>query len=317
MIGSKGIGPEVGIVTARNIRILGVPLDLGQRRRGVDMGPSALRAARLQSSLRGLGHMVEDAGDLPVVIPETQSEGDGCARFLNEIADVCQAAAQRVKVFAEKDETPLVIGGDHSIAVGTAAGVSHVMRSRDEKLGVLWFDAHADMNTPETTPSGNVHGMALASLVGRGDAKLTSLLGTTPIVDAPHVALIGARDIDEEEKANVRDSGIHVFTMRDIDQLGISTVVERAIKVISRGTTGLHVSLDMDFVDPAEAPGVGTPVPGGATYREAHLAMELVADSGRVRSLDIVEVNPILDSRNRTGKLAVELAMSAFGQRIL
>lgn len=304
-------------MTERNIRILGVPLDLGQRRRGVDMGPSALRAARLQSSLRGLGHQVEDAGDLPVVIPETQSEGDGRARFLNEIADVCGALARRVTTFVENGETPLVVGGDHSIAVGTAAGMSHEAHSRGEKLGVLWFDAHADMNTPETTPSGNVHGMALASLVGLGDPKLTALLGATPIIEAPHVALIGARDLDEAEKPNVRDSGIHVFTMRDIDQLGISTVVERAIKVTSRGTSGLHVSLDMDFVDPAEAPGVGTPVPGGATYREAHLAMELVADSGLMRSLEIVEVNPILDSSNRTGRLAVELAMSAFGQRIL
>jgi len=304
-------------VTERSIRILGVPLDLGQRRRGVDMGPSALRAARLQSSLCGLGHKVEDAGDLPVAIPETQAEGDGRARFMNEIAYVCGAAAQRVTTFRENGETPLVIGGDHSIAVGTVAGMSHEAHSRDEKLGLVWFDAHADMNTPETTPSGNVHGMALASLVGLGDPKLTSLLGMTPIIEAPYVALIGARDLDEEEKPNVRDSGIHVFTMRDIDQLGISTVVERAIKVISRGTAGLYVSLDMDFVDPAEAPGVGTPVPGGATYREAYLAMELVADSGLMRSLEIVEVNPILDSDNRTGRLAVELAMSAFGQRIL
>ncbi len=311
------IGAVHEIMTPRNIRILGVPLDLGQRRRGVDMGPSALRAARLQASLRGLGHTVEDAGDLPVVIPETQPEGDGRARFLNEIADVCRAVSGRVSGFLGKDGTPLVIGGDHSIAVGTAAGVAQALASRDEKLGLLWFDAHADMNTPETTPSGNVHGMSLAGITGLGPAALANLIDRSPIVEPAHVVLIGARDIDAGEKPNVRDSGIHVFTMRDIDELGMRTVVERALKVISRGTAGIHVSLDMDFIDPSEAPGVGTPVPGGVTYREAHLAMELVADSGRMTSFEIVEVNPILDSANRTGRLAVELAMSAFGNRIL
>ena len=304
-------------MSPRTIGILGVPLDLGQQRRGVDMGPSALRAARLQTSLRGLGHTVEDAGNLTVVIPETQSEGDGRTRFLNEIADVCRGVSHRVSAFVRQGELPLVVGGDHSIAVGTAAGVSQQLQTHGEKLGVLWFDAHADMNTPETTPSGNVHGMALASLVGLGHSDLTNLIDRSPIIEPSHAALIGVRDIDEEEKSNVRGSGIHVFTMRDIDELGMRTVVERAIKVISRGTSGIHVSLDMDFLDPAEAPGVGTPVPGGVTYREAHLAMELVADSGRMTSFEVVEVNPILDSANRTGRLAVQLALSAFGKRIL
>ena len=304
-------------MSPRTIGILGVPLDLGQQRRGVDMGPSALRAARLQSSLRGLGHTVDDAGNLTVVIPETQSEGDGRTRFLDEIADVCRGVSQRVSAFVRQGETPLVVGGDHSIAVGTAAGVSQELQTRGEKLGLLWFDAHADMNTPETTSSGNVHGMALASLVGLGHSDLTNLIDTSPIIEPSHAVLIGVRDIDEAEKSNVRDSGIHVFTMRDIDELGMRTVVERAIKVISRGTSGIHVSLDMDFLDPAEAPGVGTSVPGGVTYREVHLAMELIADSGRMTSFEVVEVNPILDSANRTGRLAVELAMSAFGKRIL
>ncbi|MDA1313519.1 MAG: arginase [Acidobacteria bacterium] len=305
------------MMTPRNIRVLGVPLDLGQRRRGVDMGPSALRAARLQASLRSLGHTVEDAGDLPVVIPETQPEGDSQARFLGEIADVCGATAQRVGGFLSRGETPFVIGGDHSIAIGTAAGVSSELASRNEKLGLLWFDAHADMNTPETTPSGNVHGMALAAITGLGPAPLSNLINRSPIVEPAHVALIGVRDIDAAEKPNVRDSGIHVFTMRDIDELGIRTVVERALKIILRGATGIHVSLDMDFIDPSEAPGVGTPVPGGVTYREAHLAMELIADAGCMTSFEVAEVNPILDTANRTGKLAVELAMSVFGKRIL
>jgi arginase len=304
-------------MSPRNIHILGVPLDLGQRRRGVDMGPSALRAARLQASLRGLDHTVEDAGDVPVVIPETQPEGDSRARFLNEIADVCGAVSQRVSGFLGADETPLVIGGDHSVAAGTVAGAAQALASRDEKLGLLWFDAHADMNTPETTPSGNVHGMALAGITGLGPAALANLIGRSPIVEPAHVALIGVRDIDAGEKPNVRDSGIHVFTMRDIDELGMRTVVERALKVVSRGAAGIHVSLDMDFIDPSEAPGVGTPVPGGVTYRESHLAMELIADSGRMTSFEVVEVNPILDTANRTAKLAVELAASAFGRRIL
>ena len=301
----------------RNIRILGIPLDLGQRRRGVDMGPSALRAARLQASLRGLGHTAEDAGDLPVVIPETQPEGDNQARFLSEIADVCRAVSQRAGGFLSRDETPLVIGGDHSIAIGTAAGVSGELASRNEKLGLLWFDAHADMNTPETTPSGNIHGMALAAITGLGPAALSNLIARSPIVEPAHVALIGVRDIDDAEKANVRDSGIHVFTMRDIDELGIRVVVERALNVILRGATGIHVSLDMDFIDPSQAPGVGTPVPGGVTYREAHLAMELIADAGCMTSFEVAEVNPILDTANRTGKLGVELALSVFGKRIL
>jgi arginase len=303
-------------VSARKIKILGVPLDLGQRRRGVDMGPSAIRAAGLQSRLEQLGLEIEDAGNLAVVIPETQQAGDSRVRYLKEIAAVCRRAAKRVTECLDHEAVPLVLGGDHSLSIGTIAGAARHFGARNKALGLIWLDAHADMNTPETSPSGNVHGMPLACCLGYGPPQL-NLLDGGPVLDARKTALVGVRSIDEEEKANVRSSGIRVFTMSDIDARGMRTAVEEAIRVASRGTAGFHVSLDMDFLDPREAPGVGTPVRGGVSAREAHLAMEMIADSGRLRSLDIVEVNPILDTANLTGSVAVELALSAFGKKIL
>jgi arginase len=299
------------------IRILGVPLDLGQTRRGVDMGPSALRAAGLQTRLRGLGQQVEVAGNLPVVIPETHKSGDDSARYLKEIAGVCQGVSMRVAKFLADGWIPAVLGGDHSIAAGTVAGVSKYYGAQRKSIGLIWIDAHADMNTPETTPSGNVHGMPLAAIVGLGPARLAELAGAMPMVDPRRVALVGVRCVDPKEKENIQRAGLHVFSMRDIDEQGMRKVMEQAIAIASRRTAGFHVSLDMDVVDPAEAPGVGTPCPGGATYREAHLALEMIADSGKMRSLEIVEVNPILDTANRTASLAAELAMSAFGKRII
>lgn len=281
------------------------------------MGPSALRAAGLQTRLRGLGHQVEDAGNVPVVIPETHKSGDDSARYLKEIADVCKGAAKRVAKFLEDGCIPLVLGGDHSIAVGTVAGASQYFSARRKGLGLIWLDAHSDINTPETTPSGNVHGMPLAAIVGLGPARLAELAGKIPMIDPRRIALVGVRRVDTKEKENIQQAGLHLLTMRDIDEQGMRKVMEQAIAIASKRTAGFHVSLDMDFVDPSEAPGVGTPCPGGVTYREAHLAMEMIADSGKMRSLEIVEVNPILDTANRTASLAVELATSGFGKRIV
>jgi arginase len=309
--GKKNLMPQ------SRIKILGVPLDLGQTRRGVDMGPSALRAAGLQMRLRGLGHQVEEAGNVPVVIPETHKSGDDSARYLKEIADVCKGASKRVAKFLVDGWIPLVLGGDHSIAVGTVAGASQYYGAQRKSVGLIWLDAHPDINTPETTPSGNVHGMPLAAIVGLGPARLAELAGKIPMVDPRRVALVGVRRVDTKEKENIQRAGLHLFTMRDIDEQGMRKVMEQAIAIASKRTAGFHVSLDMDFVDPSEAPGVGTPCPGGVTYREAHLAMEMIADSGKMRSLEIVEVNPILDTANRTASLAVELAMSGFGKRIV
>ena len=299
------------------VKILGVPLDLGQRRRGVDMGPSAIRAAGLQARLREMDIDVEDAGDLTVVIPETQTIADSRARYLQEIAAVCRRAAKRIGEFLDGSSTPLTLGGDHSLAVGTIAGAVRHYRRQKQPLGVIWFDAHADCNTPETSPSGNVHGMPLAACLGFGPPALTGLIGAAPLLNPANVALVGVRQIDKQEKEIVRRAGITVFTIRDVDEQGMRRVVEQAIEIASRETAGFHVSLDMDFLDPSAAPGVGTPCRGGAGYREAHLAMELIADSQKMRAFEIVEVNPILDVQNQTATLAVELALSAFGKRIL
>lgn len=295
-----------------------MPLDLGQSRRGVDMGPSALRVAGLQSRLESLGHHVEDGGDLPVVNAETLQAGDPRAKYLAEITATCDRHAEQVLKTLENGATPLVLGGDHSVAAGTVAGVAAYYRGKNQKIGLVWFDAHTDINTPQTTPSGNVHGMPLAALTGLGPAELGGLLGFSPKVAPENVVVVGVRDVDAGEKENVRLAGIaRVYTMRDIDELGMRAVIEEALYIAGNGTAGYHVSLDMDWIDPAEAPGVGTPVRGGATYREAHLAMEIVADHGRMLSFEIVEVNPVIDERNRTAELAVELCLSAFGKKIL
>jgi arginase len=301
----------------RRVKIIGVPMDLGANRRGVDMGPSALRIAGLQARLTQLGYTVEDVGNLPVNIPETLRIIDPRAKYLAEVAEVNRILADRVEHVVAEGAIPLVLGGDQSISIGTIAGVAAYYRQRGEKIGVLWFDAHADMNTPETTPSGNIHGMPFAVSLGIGVPELVDLKGFRPKLDPRHCVLIGVRDVDPLERENVRRSGLTVFTMRELDELGMRTVMERALEIASRGTAGFHVSLDMDVFDPFYAPGVGTPVPGGATYREGHLAMELIADSHKLLSMEIVEVNPVLDVRNHTAEFAVELILSAFGKRIL
>jgi arginase len=299
------------------IRILGVPLDLGQERRGVDMGPSAVRAAGLNSALKNLGHEVEDAGNIHVKIPEEQDFGDKCAKYLNEIAETCQEVAERIYQTLAADFFPLSLGGDHSIAIGTLAGVSKFYRARGESVGCIWIDAHADMNTPETSPTGNVHGMPFAATLGFGPPALTNIFGYAPKIQGSHCALVGVRDLDQRERCVVRESGVHVFTMRDIDEYGMRHVMEKALGVASLDTAGFAVSFDVDVVDPDEAPGVGTPVRGGITFREAHLAMEMIADTKKMLSLEIVEVNPILDILNKTATLGVGLVTSALGKRIL
>jgi arginase len=304
-------------ITPKKIRVIGVPLDLGQSRRGVDMGPSAVRVAGLEARLEELGHVVEDAGNIAVAIPEQKKAGDPRAKYLKEITATCTKHAELVVKTLDAGEVPLVLGGDHSVGSGTVAGVAEFYRRQNQKIGLLWIDAHTDINTPESSPSGNVHGMPLAAIMGLGPAELSNIFNFSPKVAPENCVLIGVRDIDAVEKANVRRAGIEVFTMRDIDERGMRTVMEEALRAAGRGTAGYHVSLDMDWIDPEDAPGVGTPVRGGATYREAHLAMEIIADYGRMLSFEIVEVNPVIDEHNRTADLAVELALSAFGKKIL
>jgi arginase len=301
----------------KTIAILGAPLDLGAGRRGVDMGPSALRVAGLNARLESLHYKVEDLGNVPVEQQESVHTGPPSAKYLKPIAATCRELAHRVERAARRGRFPLVLGGDHSVAVGTVTGMATEARRRGERIGVIWLDAHTDMNVPETSPSGNVHGMPLACLTGRGPRALTHLGGYAPKVEPHNVALVGIRDVDMTERPVVHGSGVHVFTMRDIDERGMRAVMKQAIQVASEGTSGIHLSLDMDSVDPDEAPGVGTPVRGGFSYREAHLALEIISDSGLLRSMEVVEVNPVLDTANRTALLAVELIMSAMGKRIL
>ena len=301
----------------RTVAIIGAPLDLGAGRRGVDMGPSALRVANLNGAIEGLGIKVADLGNVTVEQPESAHPGLKNARYLRQIAATCRELAERVESAADKGMFPLVLGGDHSVAVGTVSGMAESLRKKNQRLGVIWVDAHSDMNTPKSSPSGNVHGMPLACLMGYGPKELTGLYGYSPKVDSKNVVLVGIRDVDLTERENVRRSGVTVYTMRDVDERGMRTVMQEAILRASDGTGGLHLSLDMDGVDPDEAPGVGTPVRGGLSYREAHLAMEILCDSGLLRSMEVVEVNPVLDTANRTAHLGVELVMSAFGKRIL
>lgn len=300
-----------------HIAIIGAPLDLGQGRRGVDMGPSALRVASLNARVKSLGYEVEDLGNIHVEQAEAWPEGDATAKYLPQIATACGALAGKVQGALSRGFVPLVLGGDHSVAIGTVSGVSRHFHDRDQRVGLIWLDAHADMNTPDTSPSGNIHGMPLACLLGMGPAELTGLTGYSPKIAAPNTVIVGLREVDLTERPHVRESGVRVFTMRDIDERGLRAVMEDAIAAASHGTVGFHCSLDMDFVDPKDAPGVGTAVRGGATYREAHLAMEMICDSRRMTSIEVVEVNPVLDEANRTADLAVELIMSGLGKRIL
>jgi arginase len=300
-----------------HVALIGAPMDLGAGRRGVDMGPSALRVANLNARLMELGYEVEDRGNVSVVQPETEPEGDARAKYLPQITAICEQIAELVGLALKDGKFPLVLGGDHSIAVGTVSGVSKYFHDKGESIGLLWIDAHADMNTPESSPSGNIHGMPLACCTGFGPAELTHIFGYAPKVSPHNTVLIGIRSVDGLERGMVHKSGVRTFTMRDIDERGTQAVMQEAIRIASAGTAGFHVSLDMDAVDPQEAPGVGTPVRGGMTYREAHLAMELLCDCGQVTSLEVVEVNPVIDEANRTALLAVELVMSAMGKRIL
>ena len=300
-----------------NIAVIGVPLDLGAGRRGVDMGPSAVRVANLNARLASLGYHVEDLGNIPVAQPESHPEGTPEAKYLPQITETCTRLAAKVEQALDDGKVPLVLGGDHSVAVGTVAGVSSHFRKKGQNIGLIWIDAHADMNTPESSPSGNVHGMPLACCIGVGPRELTEIGGYTPKLNPRNVVLLGIRSVDEAERKIVRETGVTAFTMRDIDERGLRSVIQEAIQIAGDGTAGIHVSFDMDCLDPREAPGVGTPVKGGFTYREAHLAMETIGDSGRLCSIEVVEVNPAIDEVNRTADLAVELVMSAMGKRIL
>ena len=301
----------------QKVRIIGVPMDLGQSRRGVDMGPSALRGAGLQSSLKKLGLQVEDIGNLSVKQPEEMPVGEKRAKYLQEIAETCADVAAAAEKSLNEGFLPLVLGGDHSIAAGVAAGVANYFRRDKKQIGYLWLDAHGDMNTPETSPSGNVHGMPLAAIMGYGATELVDLLGFQPKAEPGNIVIVGARDLDAQERKIVKKSGVRVFTMRDIDERGLRDVMSEALKYAMDDTGGIAVSLDMDFVDPSDAPGVGTPVRGGVTYREAHLAMEMIADTESMVSMEVLEINPILDEHNRTALLGVELVLSALGQKIL
>lgn len=296
------------------IDIIGVPLDFGAGRRGVDMGPSAIRYAGLRQGLEALGHDVIDHGNIGVPLAETCEEGDPKLKYLDPIVDVCRRLAERVASTMAEGRQPLVLGGDHSLALGSVLGAA-----RGRKLGLIWLDAHGDFNTHETSPSGNIHGMPLAALCGYGAQPLVTLCGSESMnakLDPHNIAVIGARDIDPQEKKLLRSSGVAVYSMESIDRLGINEVLHRAIELACRGTDGIYLSLDLDGIDPMFAPGVGTPVTGGLTFREAHLAVELLAETKRLVGMDLVEVNPILDKTNATGELAVQLGLSAFGKRI-
>lgn len=302
----------------RPAHLIGVPLDLGGNRRGVDMGPSAFRIAGLGERIAALGCSVVDKGDLPAPIPETRAKRDEHKKYIRDIAKVCLKLYQTALMSLEEAAMPLVLGGDHSLGAGSVAAAAVWARTaRDLPIGLLWVDAHADMNTPAMSMSGNVHGMPLAALLGPEPAELASIGGYTPKVLPAHTVIIGVRNLDEYEKVAVRDSHVHVFTMKDIDRQGIASIVEQAVKLAGTGTAGIHVSFDMDVCDPQIAPGVGTPVKGGLNYREAHMVMEIVADSGLLTSLDMVEVNPTLDMQNTTAELGTELVLSALGMKIL
>ena len=294
----------------RSIHILGIPMDLGQRRRGVDMGPSAVRYAGLGDRLAALGYTVHDAGNVSVPVPEMTHDDTPSARHLGAIAQVLADVYAQGHQVAQAAHIGVFLGGDHSISAGTIAGLSG-----SDRLGVIWVDAHADFNTPATSPSGNVHGMPLAALLGYGPPELVDLGRPGRKLDPACVALVGVRSLDPDERTRLRESGVGVYTMRDIDERGLSQVAGEVVRRLSH-VDRIHVSLDLDVLDPSVAPGVGTPVPGGLTYREAHLLMEILADTGRVRSLDLVEINPILDQGNRTAEMAVELASSLLGQKI-
>jgi arginase len=299
------------------IRIIGVPMDLGAGRRGVDMGPSAMRVAGVNRAIEELGYDVLDAGNVDVHPPEALEKGEETARYLKEIAEVAARLAKVVEKVLRLGARPVVLGGDNAITIGSFSGLAAHLRARKQRAGIIWFDAHTDINTPETTPSGNVHGMPLAALLGEGPKEIARIGGFAPKVRPENVAIIGARSVDPGERDRIKRLGVRVFTMSELDERGMAKCVREAIAIASRGTAGIYPMIDIDFLDPGEAPGVGTPVRGGVTYREAHLAMEKIAESGKVLGVEVTEVNPLLDRGNHTAHLAVELICSVLGKRIL
>jgi len=297
--------------------MIGVPMDLGGGRRGVDMGPSAIRIAGLEDGIRRLGLSYEDRGNLAVPAPESREPRDPRARFLGEISRACQRLRVKVEKVLEDGVFPLVFGGDHSIAVGTVAAISSYHHRRNQRIGLIWFDAHGDMNTPDTSPSGNIHGMPCAAILGRGAPELVGLGDIVPMVDPRNAVIVGVRDLDQFEREEIKSTGVKVFTMRDIDMWGMNEIMRRALAIATDGTCGFHLSFDMDGTDPNVAPGVGTPVAGGTDLRESHLVMEHAFESGKLLGLEITEINPILDERNKTAEFAVQLVLSAMGKRII
>lgn len=316
-IGATGVSgiPKANPTLRGMVNLIGVPMDLGASRRGVDMGPSAMRLSQLLPLLRSLGYEITDSGN--VSVPDFSSVATAPADRIGAIADVCRELADLTAAAVRHRVRPLVLGGDHSLAAGSVAGTATALAERGERLGLIWLDAHADINTPESSLSGNVHGMPVSHLMGLGDARLSQLSSQQPAVLPEHMVYVGLRDVDTAERAIIKSLGIRAFTMRDIDERGLRSVMDEAVAIASRGTGGIHLSCDADWVDPREAPGVGTPVRGGATLREAHLAMEIIYDTGKLVAMDLVEINPILDRGNHTAELAAELIASAFGRRIL
>ena len=299
------------------VTVLGVPLGYGASMAGVDIGPAALRVARLTQRIARLGYSVRDLGDMRLERPQVFPEEAEKLKYVREISNACEQLAEEVEAILEADEFPIILGGDHSIAMGSFSGVANYYRKREQTLGLIWFDAHADMNTPETTPSGNLHGMPLSALLGYGAPELTHIAGFAPKLDPALCAHVGARDIDPGERDLIKKLGIRFFTMREIDERGMRACMDDAIAIASKGTAGYSVTFDVDALDPGDAPGSGTLVRGGLTYREAHLGMELIAEHGGMRLLEIVEINTALDVNNKTAELGVELILSALGKTIL
>jgi arginase len=301
----------------RSLSILGVPLGYGASMAGVDIGPAALRVARITQRIARLGYSVHDLGDMRLERPQTHPEEHEELKYVREVSNACEELAVAVEGILEAGQFPLILGGDHSIAIGSFAGAASYYRKQNETLGLIWFDAHADMNTPDTTPSGNIHGMPLATLLGYGAPELTNVAGFAPKLDPRLCAHVGARDIDPGEREMIKKLGMRFFTMREIDERGMKDVMNEAIEIASGGSAGYAVTFDVDVLDPGDAPGSGTLVRGGLTYREAHLGMEKIAETGGMRSLEIVEINTALDVNNKTAELGVELILSALGKTIL
>src|SRR4030095_5101605 len=299
------------------VSVLGVPLGYGSSMAGVDMGPAALRVARLNQRIAGLGYSVRDLGDMRLELPQTHPEPHDKLKYVKEISSACEQLAREVEEILAADHLPLILGGDHSIAIGSFAGVTSYYRKRGESLGLIWFDAHADMNTPESTPSGNIHGMPLAALLGYGVRELTNVAGFSPKLDPRLCAHVGARDVGSGERELIRKLGVRFFTIREIDERGMAICMDEAIAIAAQSDAGYAVTFDVDALDPGDAPGSGTLVRGGLTYREAHLGMEKIAEAGGMRSLEVVEINTALDVNNKTAELGVELILSALGKTIL